>query len=383
MGWTRRLLVSGAMGVALSGAAAPAALAGGGAAGAVHRVHAHVFAPYFETYAGDDAATLAAASGATNQIFAFLQTASNTVGDSAASCTVYWNGNPGTPVEWSVLGPQIQRIRAMGGNVWPSFGGYTADTFGYELADSCTSVSAIAADYERVISTYDFTRLDMDVETDYCGVAGAAGTCAIPGALQNTAGINRRNQAIAMVERWARENHRPLDIEYTLPVTQSGPLAAEDAVLQSAVSSGARVAIVNAMTFDYYSGEPNNMVQDTASAAQGLFNELRTLYPARSPEQLWHMVGITEMIGIDDYGPDETLTPQGAAQVVDWARQHGIGLLSYWALQRDSETGQPAQDCPFTGTQATWAGASGDCSSLVQTPWEFSHIFEGFPHPHR
>ncbi len=198
-----------------------------------------------------------------------------------------------------------------------------------------------------------------------------------PGALQNTAGINHRNQAIAMVERWARENHRPLDIEHTLPVTRSGPLAAEDDVAQSAVSSGARVATVNATTFDYHSDEPNNMVQDTASAARGLFSELRTPYPARSPEQLWPMVGITEMIGIDDCGPGETLGPQGAARVVGWARQHGIGLLSCRALERDSETGQPAQDCPFTGTQVTWAGASGDCCSLLQTPWEPSHIFEG------
>jgi hypothetical protein len=70
--------------------------------------------------------------------------------------------------------------------VIPSFGGYSADHGGTEIADSCTNVSTIASDYESVITTLGVTRLDMDVESS---------------ALNNTAGINRRNEALAMTEQ--------------------------------------------------------------------------------------------------------------------------------------------------------------------------------------
>jgi chitinase len=41
----------------------------------------------------------------------------------------------------------IASLRAMGRDVIPSFGGYSADHGGTEIADSCTNVNTIAADY--------------------------------------------------------------------------------------------------------------------------------------------------------------------------------------------------------------------------------------------
>ncbi len=70
----------------------------------------------------------------------------------------------------------------MGGDVVPSFGGYSADQGGTEIADSCTSVPKIAKAYEKVVTTYGVTRLDMDVEAK---------------SLSNKAGIARRSEAIA------------------------------------------------------------------------------------------------------------------------------------------------------------------------------------------
>jgi hypothetical protein len=338
MSWKRRLTVIGAL-VTLAALAGPIAEAHGGR-GNPQRV----FAPYFETYQPDNPAQLAAESGARDQVFAFLQT------DAPGSCTVYWDGNASTPVTRSIYGHDIERIRDMGGDVWPSFGGYAADTSDTELADSCTSVSAIAAEYERVIETYDFTRLDMDIEGSSLG---------------NQSGIDRRNQAIALVERWAVARHRPLQIVYTLPVAQSGPLGPEDNVLQSAVNNGARVDIVNALTFDYFSGTPQDMVSDTMTAAQGLVSELHALHPRVPTPRLWGMVGVTEMVGIDDFGPDETLSLDGARRVEGWAQDHHIALLSFWALQRDNG------GCP--GTKG-----AGTCSGIAQSTWAFSQIFERF-----
>ena len=48
------------------------------------------------------------------------------------------------------------------------------------------------------------------------------------------------------------------------------------------------------------------------------------------------MIGITEMPGIDDFGPAETFTTADAATVENWAVAKGIATLSFWALQRDN-----------------------------------------------
>ena len=70
---------------------------------------------------------------------------------------------PATPVAWSTIRCRhFEESRAAGGDVIPSFGGYSADHDGTEIADSCTSISAIAAAYEKVITTYNVTRLDLD-----------------------------------------------------------------------------------------------------------------------------------------------------------------------------------------------------------------------------
>jgi hypothetical protein len=150
---------------------------------------AHIFAPYFEAYSTDNPATLSAESGDKYLTLAFIQT------PAAGSCTIDWNGNTATPIAYSTYGKAIAEIRARGGDVIPSFGGAGADGSGEEIADSCTSVAKIAADYEKVLTTYNVTRLDFDVEGD---------------SEDNTAGIDRRNEAIALVEKWAAARHRPV-----------------------------------------------------------------------------------------------------------------------------------------------------------------------------
>jgi hypothetical protein len=122
---------------------------------------------------------------------------------------------------------------------------------------------------------------------------------------------------------------------------------------------------VNLLTFDYYIGTEQNMLADTESAASALVGQLQTLYPGEPSGQLWHMVGVTEMPGIDDFGPDETFTKAQALAILLWADRMGIGTLSFWALQRDNG------GCP--GTKG-----AGTCSGITQPTWFFSHVFELF-----
>ncbi|MFJ2785271.1 MULTISPECIES: glycosyl hydrolase family 18 protein [unclassified Streptomyces] len=336
----RSALTAAATAVAALGLAATTAAP----AQAATPLPAHVFAPYFEAWTGESPAALSAQSGAKHLTMAFLQTATK------GSCTAYWNGDTGTPVAQSSFGADIRTIQSRGGDVIPSFGGYTADTTGTEIADSCTDVNQIAAVYQKVITTYDITRLDMDIEVD---------------SLDNTAGIDRRNKAVKILQDWAAANGRKIEISYTLPTTTRGLAANGVALLKNAVTNGAKVDVVNMMTFDYYDNAAHDMAADTKTAGQGLYDQLAKLYPAKTPAQLWGMVGITEMIGVDDFGPAETFTLANARTVYDWAVAKGINTLSFWALQRDNGS------CP--------GGAAADnCSGIQQNTWDFSHIFAPF-----
>jgi hypothetical protein len=333
---------------ALLAAATAAATIGLGVTGSAYAaatpLPAHVFAPYWEAYLNGNPVTQSKSSGAQYLTFAFLQT------PSAGSCTVDWNGDSSTPVSSATYTSRIAAIQAAGGNVIPSFGGYTADTTGTELADSCTDVNAIAQVYESLITTYNVPRIDLDIE----------GT-----SLTDTAGINRRNEAVAETEAWAAAHGRSIQFSYTLPTFPTGLPPAELAVLQNAVADGAVISTVNLETFDYYIGTQQNMLTDTQTAAAALVTQLQSLYPNDPTWQLWHMVGVTEMPGIDDFGADETFTKAQAVELLLWADQKGIGTLSFWALQRDNG------GCP--GTKG-----AGTCSGITQPTWFFSHVFELF-----
>jgi chitinase len=329
----------------MAGMAAPANSAAA-SFGAGSRLPSHLFTPYFEAYTTDSPWQLSHESGARYLTLAFLQT------PAPDSCTITWNGNPATPVAWSTYGADIARIRAAGGDVIPSFGGYSADHDGTEIADSCTSVPAIAAAYEHVITTYNVTRLDLDTEDN---------------SLTNNAGIDRRNRAITLVEEWAAHAHRLVQFVYTVPTNVAGLDTTGEHVLRNAVLHLARIDIVNIMTFDYYDNQPHEMARDTRTAAGHLLDTLRDLYPQQSTVALWHMIGITEMIGIDDFGPPEIFTPADARQVQEWGRDKGIAELSFWALERDN----PA--CPGVA-------GSDSCSGVPQSTWQFTGIFSPFTH---
>ena len=319
--------------------------AGGASAATVDTpLPAHVFAPYWEAYSGDDPLAQAQASGDKYLTAAFIQTAS------AGSCTAYWNGSSSQPIASSTWGSDFATMQADGGNIIPSFGGYAADHGGTDIADSCTSVSSIAAAYESVITTYNVPRIDLDIEDN---------------SLTNTAGYTRRNQAVAQVESWAAANNRSIQFSYTMPTTNTGLTSNEVSILQNAKSAGATVSVVNIMTFDYYIGTTQEMATDTESAAQGLYSQLQSLYPSDTSAQLWAMIGVTEMVGIDDYGAAETFTEADASTVLSWAESKGISTLSFWALERDNG------GCPGTG-------GSDSCSGISQSTWYFSNKFAPF-----
>jgi chitinase len=298
----------------------------------------HVYAPYFETWTTDGLTATAQQSGAKYFTLAFLETLSK------SSCTLAWDGNRADPVTNNHYSSDIASLRALGGDVIPSFGGWSADQGGTEIADSCKDVGTIAAAYEDVLTRYNVTRLDMDVEGR---------------SLNRTDGIDRRNKALKLVQDWAAQQGRPFQVSYTLPTSASGLEPSGVAILQDAIANGTRVDVVNIMAFDYYDRVTTDMGTAAVNAANGTAAQLRNLGSNAK-------LGITLMPGLDDYPKKtENTTIAHAQQVLDFARANGLSTLSIWAIQRDNG------GCPgVTG--------SNSCSGIVQNTWDFTHLLQPF-----
>ena len=321
-----------------------------GGATAATALPTRVYAPYFETWTTDSLTTISQQSGVKHFTLAFLETTSKT------SCTLAWGGDKAQPVSGGRYLSEIGLLRAAGGDVIPSLGGWSADQGGTEIGDSCKDVNAIFMAYRDLVLKYDVSRIDMDIEGR---------------SLTKTDGIDRRNQAIKLVQDWAASPaiHRPLTISYTLPTSASGLEASGLAVLQNAKTRGVRIDFVEPMVFDYYDRKTTNMGQGAIDALNGLNAQLHTLLPTLTPAQLWAMEGATIMNGIDDYPKKTEVTQLGDAQLLrDFAANHGMSALSMWAIQRDNG------NCPGVG------GAN-DCSGIAQGPWAFSNILKTFTSP--
>jgi hypothetical protein len=336
------IAVSAAVAVTMAGPVPGAAAA---VAPTAIGIPARVYAPYFETWTNATIGSMARRSGSRYFTLAFLQT------PKPGSCTLAWNGDPAQTVRpGGRYVSQIRALHAMGGQVIVSLGGESADQDGTEIADSCHSVAKIAAAYEKVITTYGVTRLDMDVEGK---------------SLNNKAGLARRSQAIEQLEEWAVRTGRTAQVDLTVGVVQSGLPRSSRNVIASAVAHGAAITVVNGMAFDYF--DTNSHVNMGAAAVRELtamHRQLAAFYPHASAQQRWRMEGITLMPGVDDNPrKNEVTSLANARQVRAFTRAHRIPLLSIWAVQRDNGR------CPGRG-------GLNSCSGIKQATWAFSRVLE-------
>jgi hypothetical protein len=313
---------------------------------------AHVYAPYFEMWTTDSMSGVAQASGAHYLTLAFVETTSK------SSCTLAWNGSSTQTIAAGTFMTDITAVRSLGGDVIPSFGGWSADQGGTEVGDSCKSVTSIADAYKQLVTIYGVTRLDMDIEGR---------------SLTKADGIDRRNQALKLLQDW----NPSVQVQYTLPTGRNGLEASGLAVLQNAKDRGVRVDVVNPMVFDYYDRAGLDMGDSAISALRGIHTQLMSLYaPAKTDAQVWAMQGATIMNGLDDYPrKTESTSVQDAQQLFAFANDPmgpsgtvKMSTLSMWAIQRDNG------GCPgSTG--------SNDCSGIVQNTWDFSHVLNPFTGP--
>jgi chitinase len=300
---------------------------------------AHFAAPYLESWNSPSVMTdVRNATGLKYFTLAFVI--------SNGSCNATYNGT--TDIADASWQSAINSLRSAGGDVIASFGGAS----GTELGQACTSVSALQAQYKRVVDTLNLTRIDLDIE-------GAA--------LNDTAANDRRNQALAALQQSYAAAGRHLAVNYTLPVDPSGLESNSLSLLNNAKSHGLDVNAVNIMTMDY--GPAMDMGQAAINAATGLHTQLGQIWTSKTSDQLWAMEGNTPMIGVND-STAEVFTTANASALESFAASKGIQELAFWAIGRDKA-------CASNGT------LSDSCSGTSQSAYQFTRTFNTLLRRHR
>lgn len=329
------LLTAGFLVLAIIATAGGVLLQRGNSAHAASALPSQYFAPYNDVTGSP---TLQAVTQSTGQKFYTLAFITGN------GCNADWAGTiplNQTSTYLPNLDSDISYVRSQGGDVIISFGGEA----GQELAQTCSSASTLQAQYQAVVTKYSAAHLDFDIEG---GEQGDATT------------YDRRDTALAALQA----ANPGLTISFTLPSATTGLLSDSLGLLNNAVSHGVNFNIVNLMTMDYGSAD-SNMGQESINAANGLYSELKMIFPSKSASQLWSMVGITPMIGQND-SSGEVFSLSNAQQVLTFAQQNKIGELAFWEVSRDN------------GSCAGSTTASDKCSGVSQNTYDFINALKSF-----
>ena len=255
----------------------------------------------------------------------------------SGGCTPAWDGDSSELVsnDTAVLA-DVQAIRAAGGDVAVTFGGYN----GTELGTDCGSAPALAAAYQEVITKYQLTHVDFDYEN---------------GALDSNTAI--RFGAIRILE----QEDPNLSVSLTIPMTTVGFPGTGTDEIQQAVANGARLDVINIMDFDTGLSSGTETAQ-TEAIAEDAVSQLETIY-GWTAAQAWSHLGITLMNGHTDQ-PSELFEQSDFTNILAFAQANHPALYSFWSVNRDFQ-------CP-AGAVEPWN--PGTCSGVTQNPYDYTKV---------
>lgn len=285
-------------------------------------------APYLYMGWGNppDPATVMSETGVKSFTMAFIL--------SSGGCTPAWDGQ--RPLTGGPDAAAISQIKAAGGSVQISFGGWQ----GNKLGPNCATPEAYAGAVQRVIDAVDPEVVDFDIE-NY-------------DEFENYTVQDRILNALKIV----KQNNPNVKIVVTFGTTTSGPNAHGIRLINRAKELNVPIDNFTIMPFDFGSSD---IYTDTINAAEGLKNALKSAYGWNDATAYAHM-GISGMNGLSDQR--ELTTPATWQQIRDWAKSRGLTRLAYWSVNRD-------RPCPG-------GGVTSNCSGIDQQPWEFTRITAGF-----
>ncbi|MBB5871832.1 hypothetical protein F4553_005211 [Allocatelliglobosispora scoriae] len=254
---------------------------------------------------------------------------------SGGGCVPMWDSS--RPLTGGVDQATINAVRAAGGDVEISFGGWQ----GNKLGPNCSSAAALAAAYQQVISAYNLKYIDIDIEnTDE---------------FENEAVQDRILGALKIV----KQNNPGIKTIVTFGTTTSGPSYYGTRLINQAAALGANIDVFTIMPFDFSGG--TDMYASTVSAATGLKNAIKTAFGYTDAQAYAHL-GISGMNGYSDQSEITTLAHW--TSIRNWANTNHIARLAFWSVNRD-------RGCAGGGLQES-------CSGIAQADWAFTSITAGF-----
>jgi Cellulose binding domain/Glycosyl hydrolases family 18/Fibronectin type III domain len=253
---------------------------------------------------------------------------------SGGGCVPAWDGN--RPLTGGVDASTIAQIRAAGGDIVPSFGGWS----GNKLGPNCGTPQALAGAYQQVINAYGLRAIDIDIENS--------------DEFENEVVQDRILNALRIV----KQNNPGIQTIITFGTTTSGPNFWGNRLITRAAALQANIDVFTIMPFDFGG---SNMYNNTVSASEGLKNALKAAFGWSDATAYAHM-GISGMNGLSDQ--QELTTPATWTSIRDWAKARGLARLAFWSVNRD-------RPCPGGGVVA-------HCSGIAQGDLEFTRITAGF-----
>ncbi|RLL68967.1 chitinase [Streptomyces sp. Z26] len=251
-------------------------------------------------------------------------------------CTPAWDGQ--RPLKGGQDEQTINAVKEAGGDITPSFGGWS----GNKLEEACGSAEELAAAYQEVIDAYGLKSIDIDIEST---------------AVESEEVRQRTVDALKIVQG----ENADVKIYLTFGTTPAGPNANGEDLIKKGAEAGLDAAWA-VMPFDYSDGT-TDMVGATKSSVDGLKDMVKGAYGI-SDEEAYQKVGFSSMNGVTDV-EGESIAAADFQQMVDYAKEHKLARVSFWAVNRD-------RPCEGGGE------ASASCSGIDQGTWEFSKILAGY-----
>lgn len=252
---------------------------------------------------------------------------------SDGGCNPAWDGS--RPLKGGSDESAIKSIRATGGDIVVSVGGWS----GAKLGEKCSSATALAAAYQKVIDAYKLKAFDVDIEnTEF----------------NNPTVRQRVVDALKIVEQ-----KNPGIVTYvTLGTTPNGPDATGKDLIQRGARAGLAADAWVVMPFDF-DGHSGTMGEASVSALEGLKSTVKSAYGYSDTDAYRH-IGVSSMNGKTDVA-GETVTTADFKKILGYAQQHHIARFAFWSVNRD-------RSC-------AGGGSPGDsCSGIGQQPYEFTKI---------
>jgi len=323
-----RIVRRGGLALALALACLPAALWLG--AGAAHAQPVELAAPYEYMGWGDPQppAEVLADTGLDDLTLAFIL--------SRKACNPEWDGN--RPLLGGADQHAIEEIRAAGGEVDVSFGGWS----GKKLGAACKTPQALEGAYQKVVAAYSLQAIDIDIEHNEL----------------RSAKVRRRVTAALALLQGADPG---LEVSITFPSAQAGPEATGRSLIADAAAAGLDPDSWTIMPFDF--GPPvGSMAAASIQALEALAGELASAYGISQASAYEHE-GISTMNGDTDEHA-ETVSQEDFSQILAFAAGRHLARVSFWSVNRDRPCGggHPEEEC----------------DGLSQSPFAFSTMLAGY-----